>query len=178
MTSASSYERGKLIDPYIRFLRVMQIRPRNLLGPDLVVGMAGGVGGGFLEADTPKQVGEVVGVSAGVVGVVIAAVVAGAAIIAAFMDQEFLRKLASLDPPRPPAKYLSPFIVTAFIGLVSMLLLLGLSGDPSTAAPASQVLAGFTGLMVVWTITSLGGTLKMIVDFVDLKNIASKVRLE
>ena len=140
--------------------------------------MAGGVGGGFLEADRPQQIDVMVGVSAGVVGVVIAAVVSGAAIIAAFMDQEFLRKLASLDPPRPPAKYLAPFIATAFIGLISMLLLLGLTGDPSTTAPASQVLAGFTGLMVVWTITSLGGTLKMIVDFVDLKDIASRTRLE
>jgi hypothetical protein len=171
----STNGRAKISDPikrYGEFLRTLEIRPAQLFGLDFVVGLAGGVGGGFLDTETPTKTGDMINLSAALIGVVIAAVIAGAAIIAAFLDQELLRKLKEID--LKPQRYLTPFIVTAFIGLASMLLLLGLYGDPSKTAGASEVLAGFAGLGVVWTITSLGGALKMIVDFADLKRIAAE----
>jgi hypothetical protein len=104
----------------------------------------------------------------------VGAVVAGAAILAAFLDQTFLRKLRQIN--REPVRYLSPFLFTAVLGILAGLFLLVVRVLPrSTPDWIFVTLSGLSGFLVVWTLTSVIRNLNMLVQFIGLQFDASDV---
>jgi NAD/NADP transhydrogenase beta subunit len=91
----------------------------EVLKYDLYIALAGLVGGVLAEVKSITALPLLIAVAAGLVGVIIGAVIAGVAVLAAFMDQSFLRKLKAIN--REPVRYLAPFIFTAVIGVIASL---------------------------------------------------------
>lgn len=141
---------------------------------DLYLGCAGAVGAIYLSLHDPKMIGALVPVAMGIVGVVIGAVIAGMAVVAAFMDGIFLRKLHKIG--KGARRYVTPFAITAALGVLAALILLVARVTVAMGPEWLRVgSAGFAGLFGVWTIASVLPLLSLAIDFVDLKNDASKV---
>jgi hypothetical protein len=150
----------KLVDEVLRY--------------DFLVGILGGGGGVWLAVGSPATLSHVLPVAATIVGIVIGAVLAGTAILAAFLDQAFLRKLRAIN--REPVRYLAPFLFTATLGVFAALLLLVMVALPkSTPAWLLATGGGFTGLFVFWTLASVLANLNVLVEFVGLQYDASEV---
>ena len=146
----------------------------EVLKYDLYIALAGLVGGVLAEVKSITALPLLIAVAAGLVGVIIGAVIAGVAVLAAFMDQSFLRKLKAIN--REPVRYLAPFIFTAVIGVIASLTILVVAAIPPDAPVWLRGTAGgLAGFFVTWTITSLLPDLKMLVDFVGLKMDATDV---
>jgi hypothetical protein len=146
----------------------------ELLQIDFWIGLAGGVGGLVLGLRHPTNLLGAVDVVAGVVGVVIGAVIAGVAIQSAFLDQSFLRKLRAID--RDPVTYLTPFIFTTVIGVLSLLALLVLSTVSAGApTPLLATLGALVGLFSFWAVASLLPGMATLVQFVGLRQDAIDV---
>jgi len=147
----------------------------EILRYDLVAGILGGSGAAWLALTAkPGAYDATIAIAAGLVGVVIGAVIAGVAVLGAFMDQEFLRKLRAIN--EDPAKYLAPFIFTALIGVAAGLCLLLLAALPKSVPDwAFGIVGGLGGFFTVWTLVSLAPALRLLVNFVGLKSDASAV---
>lgn len=146
----------------------------EVLGFDLLVGALGGGGGIWLAIKHPSVLGYEVILVATVVGVVLGAVIAGVAILAAFLDQEFLRKLRAIG--REPVRYVAPLLFTAFLGVVASLFLVVLGGVPPSAPTAVRATAaGLAGFTATWTLASVIPNLRMLVQFIGLQFDASLV---
>lgn len=144
---------------------------------DFVIGLGFAAGGVALAVNAPALLSQqVVPVAATLVGVVIGAVIAAAAILGAFLDQEFLRKLKRIE--RDPVYYFAPFLFTAFLGVVGEILLLVIL--PLETAPTwlLATLAGFGGQAIGWTLGSLIYDLDMLVQFLQLQTAAADVEDE
>jgi hypothetical protein len=146
----------------------------EILRYDLYIAIAGGVGGTVVAVKSIDALPLLISMAAGLVGVIIGAVIAGVAVLAAFMDQVFLRKLKAIN--REPVRYLAPFIFTAVIGVIASFAVLVAAAIPS-AAPGwvRGIAGGLAGFFVTWTIASLLPDLKILVDFVGLKMDATEV---
>lgn len=145
---------------------------REVLGYDFVLGLLGAAGGAWVGVAAPKTLARVVPVAAALVGIVIGAVVAGVAVLAAFLDQSFLRKLRRIE--REPVRYVAPFLFTAVLGIVASLLLLVLAALPvSSPTWLVGVVSGLGGLAVVWTLASVIRNLSVLVQFIGLRFEAS-----
>lgn len=146
--------------------------PSNFLGYDFWLSLGGTAGGIALAIASPGTLSRVIPVAAAVVGVVIGAVVAGVAVLAAFLDQAFLTKLKQIN--RQPIRYMRPFLFTASLGVVALILLLVLISLPaSTPTWLVAVLGGLAGTATIWTLTSVLPCLDMLVQFVGLRFIAA-----
>jgi hypothetical protein len=144
---------------------------RELFQLDLYLGIAGGVGGLILAIRAPDAVLRSVPVAAGLLGVIVGAVIAGVAILTAFMDQTFLRKLAAID--RNPVRYLGPFLFTAVLGVFAMIFLIVLSTMSSDSPDVLLAIFGLVaGFLSIWAIASLLPCLSMLVEFMGLKTDA------
>lgn len=155
-------------------LEMLEIRLDEVLRYDLLVAVLAAGAGVWLALEHPELAVDAAPTAAGLVGVVIGAVVAGVAILAAFMDQVFLRKLAAIG--RQPTRYLAPFVFTASLGVCAALSSLALAAT-SPAAP-SWFLAPLTALAAwfsVWTLVSLLPLFKLLMDFVGLKTDAAAI---
>lgn len=141
---------------------------KKVLAYDLYLGLLGGAGALWLALEDPEALEEAIPLVVTLVGVVIGAILAGVTVVAAFMDQPFLRKLKAIG--KEPTRYLRPFLFTAFLGIVSSLV-----SVPLLAAPLQDVtwlratLAAIAGLFSVWTMASVIPALDMLVQFVGLK---------
>jgi hypothetical protein len=166
------------VDPPATLLRALNFRVSEVLRWDLIVGLLGAGGGIWLALASPQALGRVLPIAATVVGIVIGAVLAGVAILAAFLDQSFLRKLRAIQ--REPVRYIAPFLFTATLGVFAALLILVMVALPrplATETPAwlRATLGGLTGLCVVWTIASVLPNLNTLVQFLGLQYDASDV---
>lgn len=151
-----------------------QLSLGEVLQIDFWIGLAGGAGGLVLGLMYPEQLVGAVGITAGVVGVIIGAVIAGAALQSAFLDQAFLRKLRAID--KNPVEYLTPFLFTAVIGVFALLSLLVLSVVTSTANTAAlAVLGAVAGFFSCWAVASLLPGMATLVQFVGLRQDAIDV---
>ena len=140
----------------------------EVLRLDFVVGLVGGGAAVWLALSRPAALQPVAGVAVGVVGVIIGAVIAGLSVQAAFLDQAFLRKVVAIG--RDPVRYLAPFLFTAVIGVLAMLLLITLASlTPSVNKAVLGTVAGLTGFFTVWTVVSLLPGLATLIQFVGLK---------
>jgi hypothetical protein len=145
-----------------------QLSLGELLQIDFWIGLAGGIGGLVLGLKYPAQLLNAVSVTAGVVGVIIGTVIAGAALQSAFLDQAFLRKLRAIN--RNPVDYLVPFLFTAVIGVFALLSLLVLSVVTSTANTAALATLGtIAGFFSCWAVASLLPGMATLVQFVGLR---------
>jgi hypothetical protein len=141
---------------------------------DLYCGVLAGIVGGLIGWRWPEQLAPFAAVASQLVGVVIGAVLACAAIQAAFLDQAFLRKLRAIG--RNPTYYLAPFLFTAVIGVISMILLLAASLLTPTAPEIGRIsLSSALLFFTVWTMVSLLPCLNMIVQFIGLRRDALDV---
>ncbi|WP_139794576.1 hypothetical protein [Prescottella equi] len=146
----------------------------DVLQLDFWIGVAGFIGGLVLGLKYPDRLAASVSVVAGVVGVVIGAVIAGAAIQAAFLDQSFLRKLRAIN--RDPVTYLTPFLFTTVIGVFALLGLVILSTVPPTAPSwFLGTLGAWVGLFSFWSVASLLPGIATLVQFVGLRQDALEV---
>jgi hypothetical protein len=140
---------------------------------DAGVGLLGAVGGGLLMTSDRADIAVLVSVASGFVGVVIGAAIAGAAVLAAFMDQPFLRKLGALG--YTAGFFLAPLVFTAILGVVAalcLLLVLGLGNAPHTVRLVPGILAGF---FTVYSITSLLPAIANFTQFAETKSEAAKI---
>lgn len=145
-----------------------QLSLGELLQIDFWIGLAGGAGGLVLGLKYPTQLVGAVSVTAGVVGVIIGTVIAGAALQTAFLDDAFLRKLRAID--RNPVDYLVPFLFTAAIGVFALLSLIILSVVTPTANTAAlATLGAVAGFFSCWAVASLLPGMATLVQFVGLR---------
>lgn len=110
-------------------------------------------------------------VAATLVGVVIGAVIAATAILGAFLDQEFLRKLKSVG--KDPAYYVAPFLFTAFLGVIGEILLLIVLPLSSATTWLPATLVGAAGVAIGWALGSLIYDLDMLDQFLHLQSAAA-----
>jgi hypothetical protein len=155
----------------------LDFRLSELLGFDLVFGLIGAGGGTYLALQHAEGLAAPVAAAAGLVGVVLGAVVAATAIVTAFMDQGFLRRLALLPAGRnEPSYYLAPFLFTGVLGVaggLSLLVLISLT--PTSHAWARGVVGAGSGFFTVYTIASLMPALDAIVQLTSLRHEAAQV---
>ena len=149
--------------------RAIRFRPGEILrAADFWLGMVSAGGAIALAVVTPDALLRGVTVASGLVGVIIGAVIAGVAVQAAFMDQQFLQKLRAID--RDPVRYLAPFLFTAVIGVFAILALIVLSTlSVKSATVLLSIFGGLAAFFTVWTISSLLYCLAALVQFMGLK---------
>jgi hypothetical protein len=151
-----------------------QFRPSELFGLDFGVGLLGGAGGVWLALAYPEGLANGASMAATLVGIIIGAVVAGVAVTAAFLDATFLRKLRTIG--REPVRYVAPFLLTVFLGVVAALVLLVLGVLPPTTVPAVlATLAGLAGFTTVWALCSVVPAVGVLIQFLGLQFDASEV---
>jgi hypothetical protein len=157
-----------------RLIEKLDLKLHEVLKYDLGIGVLGGVGALWLAFESPKTLTTAAAPALGVVGVVIGAVVAGMAVIAAFMDGVFLRKIHRIG--HRAGRYVAPFASTAMIGVAAAIALIVLIALPSHPPKWLFVTtAGLSGLLTVWTVASVWPLLSMTLDFVGLKSDAADV---
>src|SRR5439155_5252210 len=84
------------------------LRPSQIiLRYDFIVGLGGGVGGLVLALKAPDRTHDAILLVGAVVGVVIGAVIAGVAVLTAFFNEPFLRKLRASG--HEPVRFMRPF---------------------------------------------------------------------
>lgn len=148
--------------------KALDFRLSEILRMDFWLGLAAAGGAAALAVITPSAILRCVAVTSGLVGVVIGAVLAGVAIQAAFMDQEFLRQIRAIG--RQPVRYLSPLIFTAVTGVFAMLGLIALSVlSAKSDVILLGILSGVAGFFTVWTIVSLLYCLSTLIQFTGLR---------
>lgn len=154
--------------------KALDFRASELLGIDLLAAVGGGVGGAVLGIHHPQLVAESVSTVAGLVGVIIGAVLAGAAIQSAFMDERFLAKVHRIG--RDPVAYLAPFLFTAVLGVLAAVALV-LLATTAVTAPAwwRGVVTAGAGFLSLYTLVSLVPALDTLVQFIGLRSLASQI---
>lgn len=147
---------------------------RMFIQADLAVGVAFGGLGAWAALAAPIEFQRTLGIAAELVGVVVGTVIAGAAVIGAFLGASFLRKLRLIG--REPVRYLTPFLITAALGVGAMFAILVTSALPSDAPDwIIGTASGIASLLVGWTLASLIPDLNTLVQFVRLQEAASEV---
>jgi len=161
-------------EPPTSLAAALDLRLSQILRLDLLVGLIGGGGAIWVCLNDVEALGRLIPIAATVIGIVIGAVLAGIAILASYMDQQFLRKLREIG--REPVRYLRPFLFTALLGVSSSLLLLALAVLPNHVdAWVLASVGGLTGTAVWWTIASVIADLDVLVQFIGLQFDASNV---
>ena len=151
----------------------------ELLDYDFWVGLLIGIGSAWLAASSPKELKSIIPIAAGLVGAVIAAIIAGVAILGAFLDQAFLRKLKRID--KEPVRYMAPFLFTATLGIAAAIFMLVLYALPESKSFPHWIRVGtsfVTGTAIGWTLASVLPALRMLVRFVGLQMVAADVEDE
>lgn len=148
--------------------KALDFRLSEILRIDFAVGAVFGAAAFTLALVHPDALLRGVSAAVGVVGVIVGAVIAAISFQAAFMDQAFLRKLRAIG--RDPVYYLTPFLFTATLGVVAMLLLVIVSTfTPTMPKLPLAIFSAFTAFTTAWTIASLIPGLATLVQFVGLK---------
>lgn len=147
----------------------------DLLKIDIALGVLGAAAGFYVTIEHPAAIGRVIPVLTGLVGVVIGAVIAGLALLSAFMDQKFLRTLSLIDEsPRRPMR---PFLFTVVLGVIAAFFLVVLAAFDADATSA-WLLAPLTALSfgsAAWTLGSLLPALDVLVQFVAVQETAAQI---
>lgn len=154
--------------------KALDFKASEFLKIDLLAGLLGGAGGALLGTLRPELLSSGLPTLAGLVGVVIGAVLAGAAIQSAFMDEKFLAKVHRIG--RDPVTYLAPFLFTAVLGVFAALAVTALAFT-SITAPGWWLgtISGVAGFFSVYTVVSLIPGLDTLVQFIGLKSLAAQV---
>lgn len=147
------------------------LKPSDFVKSDFIIGLLFGGAAIWMAISSPERLERVVPWSIGLIGAVIGTVVAAAAILSAFLDQAFLKKLKRIESS--PIPYFAPFIFTAFVCTMAALLLLVLGALPlSTPTWLRATTAGVTGIATGWGLASLLFALDALVGFLELRELA------
>ncbi len=146
----------------------------DLLGLDFVAGVAAGVPAGIWAIDHFGTLVDASNTAANLVGAVIGVSVGAAALVAAFLNPEFLRKIRIIN--KDPLRYLAPFLLTAALGVLAGLSIVGLP-LVTEAAPGwlHGTVGGLAAGLVVWTLLSTLRCLSSLIAFVRLQAAAADV---
>lgn len=152
----------------------LDLRLHEVLHYDILFGVAGGVGALWLSWESPATLVRAAPDVLSVVAVVIGAVIAGTAVIAAFMDAVFLRKIHLIG--QRAKRYVVPFVATAAIGVgAGIFMIFFIALPPSAPHWLFRTLGGISGFFALWTISSVWPLLRFTLEFVDLKSDAADV---
>ncbi len=147
---------------------------QDALGWDSLVGLICGVAAAWRSWTHFDSLVGASNTAAQIVGAVLGLAIGAPALVAAFMDQELLRKLEAIE--RQPIRYITPFILTAAIGVFAAIGLVVLTLVPPTAPPGVRAaLGGVVFGLSGWTFVSVLRCLSSLVGFVALKSTAAKV---
>jgi len=125
------------------------------------------------------RINEVVAVAATVSGAIVGAVIAGMAIQTAAFDRTFLLLLKEISLRDStintgPARYLSPFLTTAGIGVAALVCLLAWAALPEDSHVVMRAVFGsLSGGLTLWSMASLIPALGTLIQFVALLNAAA-----
>lgn len=146
----------------------------ELVRIDLAIGMCGFCGGLVLGLVRPDLLLGGLPALAGLIGVVIGVVLATTALIAAFLNPVFLRKLRAIG--EDPVAYIRPYLFTGLLAVVGSLGAIALAVT-SVHAPRAWLASGgaVTGFASVWALASLIPNLTNLVRFVRLQQEAAEV---
>ncbi len=141
---------------------------------DLALGLCGLSGGLVLGLLRPGLLLGGVPALAGLIGVVIGVVLATTALIAAFLNPTFLRKLRAID--EDPVDYIRPYLFTGLLAVVGSLGAIALAVTSVHAPRPWLASAGaVTGFASVWSLASLIPNLTNLVRFMRLQQDAAEV---
>lgn len=152
----------------------IRLPPRELFTWDFFFGITTGIAGAYLSfiREEPNQ--GLNNALIGIVGVVLGAIIGAVAIVSAFMDSEFIRKIHAID--REPVFFLRPFIFTAALSTMSLILLVSTLFLPENAPRLITVPLTFLSTATAgWTLGAIFPLLGTLVAFLDLKSEAAKV---
>jgi len=145
----------------------------EILRWDAAIALLGAGGGGALSTYRLSHIGEAVAIGVTAMGFIVAGVIAGASVLAAFLDQPFLRKLAAIG--KGPSYFLAPLIFTALTGVVATLLLIVWYGS-ETGPLAIRVICGVSACFFgIWSIASLIPDLVMLSELAEIKATATGI---
>jgi hypothetical protein len=150
------------------FWRYARFHPRQIWWGEYALALLGGVGGGLVGYGRPRDVSDIVAITAALVGIVVGGVVAGMAILAAGLDTPFLVKLNKLGIESE--RYLSPFLGTTAIGIAAIIASVSwvALADVGNCFVRTALGAGSGGL-TLWALGSLVPALGTLVQFVGLR---------
>ncbi len=152
----------------------LDFKASELWGLDSLLAVAGAVGGALIAVKLGPPADSAIGVVAGIVGVIIGAVLAGAAILAAFLDQAFLRKIAAVG--REPVHFVAPFLFSATLGTLTCLaLIVAAFTTPTAPSWFWGCLGGIGGFFTIYTVASLLPALDTLVQFLALRAEAASI---
>lgn len=155
-------------------LQELDLTLPELLRLDFLVAVCGAAGGVWIALESPATAQRTAALASQLVGVAVGAVVAGVAVMAAFMDESFLRKVRLIE--KKPKRYLVPFVFTAAIGVWAFVSILVVGAIPDSAPSWLRATSsGGSAFLTVWTMASLLPCLKLLLDFVALKDDAAHV---
>lgn len=155
-------------------LEELEIDMSEVLRYDFFIAIIGSSLTAWLAWDDDRALTDVVGTASQLLGAVLGTVIAAFAIITAFMDQAFLRKLRFLG--HKPIFFVAPLAFTILLGLLAAFGLLVLSAlQPFAPDVVRIVAAAVSGLFTTWTLASLFPDVKMLVQFVRVRFAASEM---
>lgn len=152
----------------------IDFRLSETLRYDLAIAALGLVGGAVRWGSDGVDMPALIGVAAGLVGVVIGAGIAVAAIQAAFLDRGFLLKIRYLG--YKPTHFLAPALYTGVLGVAAALSTLVAAAWPTDWPTWTQAAVGGTvGFLATYTLASLIPVLRMVVEFTELRATAALI---
>lgn len=150
------------------------LRLKDILRTDLAVGVLGGIGAYWLAVHASKSLHNALPAAVALVGVVVGAIVAGTAVVAAFLNPVFLRKMRAIG--EDPVAFLAPFIVSGVVGTTAALFAITLSAlPPHTPSWLLNLIATITGFTVFYAIASMGPNLTTLIRLIRVQSDAAEV---
>lgn len=144
------------------------------VGWDLVPALGAAGGSAWLELNHPEALSTAIGPASTVIAIVVGFGIAGIGVQAAFMDEEFLRKVKLIGAD--PARYLRNLLLTIVIGIGAALMILLLAALPLSAPDWLRATsASLAGLLTVWTLASVPSNLSTLIAFIRVREDAAEI---
>lgn len=158
-----------------RFFTFVRLGPKYWSIFELVVALAGGAGGAWLEYSKSAHIDSVTRVAASMIGIIIGAIVGGLAMMTRALDTQLLKKLQRIGET-PVAKFFSPFLTVIFVGVLAGIFLLLISALPECLPTGLRTTIGAaTGFLTLLTLSGLLPALGSLIAYVDLLEDAARV---
>lgn len=138
------------------------------------VAVIGGFGAAFLAYYLPSRLSSQTTFLESLDAAIMGAVIAAIAIVSAFMDESFIRKIHDIG--KNPLRYVAPFMFTVLLAVVSLLTFFVNGVMPDAIPQWVRVFLGFfTVGFSIWTMMSLVANLWTFAEFIGLRSDAAEV---
>jgi hypothetical protein len=109
------------------------------------------------------------------IGVIIGAIVGGLAMMTRSFDTQLLKKLRRIGVK--PTEFFGPFLSVIFLGVLSGIFLLAISGLPACMATGWRTFLGaVAGILTLATLAALLPAMGSLIAYVDFLEEAAQVR--